>query len=122
MERAVNFDTIFVSQRGNPFTASTMNTRWSMFRKKLQTIDSSFRYRLYDARSTYGTYRLQDLLDAGLQASHALELIMGWMGHNHESTAWMYLKFLKRKESLKSKFGMLDQIMNEAIIDSLDSN
>ncbi len=39
---------------------------------------------------------------------------MGWMGHKNESTTWKYLRFLKRKETFKVKFG-IDSIMHEAL-------
>ncbi len=40
---------------------------------------------------------------------------MSWMGHKNESTTWKYLRYLKRKEALKVKFGILDSIMHEAL-------
>lgn len=40
---------------------------------------------------------------------------MGWMGHNHESTTWKYIRYLKRKEALRDKFSMLDTLMHDAL-------
>lgn len=66
-------------------------------------------------RATYGSYRLNDLLEAKLSEVESLELLMGWMGHKNESTTWKYLRFLKRKEAFKVKFGLLDSIMYKAL-------
>jgi hypothetical protein len=43
---------------------------------------------------------------------------MGWMGHKNESTTWKYLRYLKRKEVLKEKISMLDNIMHQSIEES----
>nr|MBF4328584.1 site-specific integrase [Vibrio anguillarum] len=60
-------------------------------------------------------YRLGDLLTSGLNSSEALDCLMGWMGHNHESTTWKYIRYLKRKEALRDKFSMLDTLMHDAL-------
>lgn len=106
---------LFVSQQGNPATGKSIEARWIEYRAEIKQTEPSFTHRFHDLRATYGTYRLSDLLEAGLPTIDCMELLMGWMGHKNESTTWKYLRFLKRKEAFKVKFGILDSIMHEAL-------
>ncbi|MBF4232967.1 tyrosine-type recombinase/integrase, partial [Vibrio anguillarum] len=72
---------LFVSEQGNPVTAKSIEARWTEFRTSIKKKYPSFTHRFHDLRSTYGTYRLNDLLEAGLSPMECMELLMGWMGH-----------------------------------------
>lgn len=110
---------LFISQRGNYYTSDSMQTLWSKFRKRMQShYKIHFNHRFHDLRASYGTYRLNSLLETNLDASEALNLLMGWMGHNHENTTWKYLRYLKREEALKDKISMLDSIVHEALTET----
>jgi len=109
------YEPLFVSKQGNPVTAKSIEARWTELRTQLKQHHPSFTHRFHDLRATYGTYRLNDLLEANLPVVECMELLMGWMGHKNESTTWKYLSFLKRKEAFKVKFGLLDSIMHEAL-------
>jgi site-specific recombinase XerD len=115
LEHCERHEPLFVSQQGNPVSAKSIEARWIELRAEIASAESSFTHRFHDLRSTYGTYRLHDLLEAQLPVVECMELLMGWMGHKNESTTWKYLKFLKRKEAFKVKFGILDSIMHEAL-------
>lgn len=115
LERCDRHEPLFVSQQGNPATGKSIEARWIEFRAEIKKAESSFSHRFHDLRATYGTYRLSDLLEAGLPVVDCMELLMGWMGHKDESTTWKYLRFLKRKEAFKVKFGILDSIMHDAL-------
>ncbi|WCP67033.1 site-specific integrase [Vibrio tubiashii] len=115
LERCERHEPLFVSQQGNPATGKSIEARWIEFRAEIKQAEPSFTHRFHDLRATYGTYRLSDLLEAKLPVVECMELLMGWMGHNNESTTWKYLRFLKRKEVFKVKFGILDSIMHEAL-------
>lgn len=115
LKRSERYEPLFISQQGNPATRASIEARWVELRAEIHEVDSSFKCRFHDLRATYGTYRLSDLLEAQLGTIESLELLMGWMGHKDESTTWKYLRFLKRKEVFKVKFGILDSIMHEAI-------
>lgn len=106
---------LFISQQGNPVTPNVANTRFGEMRKAIQKTQSTFNHHYHDLRCTYGTYRLRSLLDAGVDPGDALILLMGWMGHENESTTWLYLRYLKRKEALKEKISILDDIMHQAL-------
>jgi len=115
LELCERHEPLFVSEQGNPVTSRSTNVRWSEFRTLIQKKEPNFKHRFHDLRATYGTFRLHDLLGSGLAEVECLELLMGWMGHENESTTWKYLKFLKRKEVFKEKFSILDSIMHHAL-------
>ncbi|EKF9517834.1 tyrosine-type recombinase/integrase [Vibrio parahaemolyticus] len=115
LERSERHEPLFISQQGNPVTGKIIESRWVEFRAEIRKVEPSFSHRFHDLRATYGTYRLNDLLEANLPVVECMELLMGWMGHKNESTTWKYLRFLKRKEAFKVKFGVLDSIMHEAL-------
>lgn len=115
LELCERHEPLFVSEQGNPVTAKSIEARWSEFRAYIKKTYPPFTHRFHDLRSTYGTYRLNDLLEAGLTSTECMALLMGWMGHRNESTTWKYLRYLQRKEAFKVKFGILDSIMHEAL-------
>lgn len=115
LKRCDRHEPIFVSQQGNPATGKSIEARWIEFRAEIKQAEPSFTHRFHDLRATYGTYRLSDLLEAKLPVVDCMELLMGWMGHKDESTTWKYLRFLKRKEAFKVKFGILDSIMHDVL-------
>ncbi|WP_114787843.1 tyrosine-type recombinase/integrase [Vibrio tetraodonis] len=115
LELSERHEPLFVSEQGNPVTAKSIEARWTELRAEIKKTHPTFIHRFHDLRSTYGTYRLNDLLEAGLSSSECLGLLMGWMGHRNDSTTWKYLRYLKRKEAFKVKFGILDGIMHEAL-------
>ncbi|WP_172580295.1 tyrosine-type recombinase/integrase [Vibrio harveyi] len=115
LERSELHEPLFVSQQGNPATGKAIEARWVELRAEIKKTNPSFTHRFHDLRATYGTYRLNDLLEAQLPIVDCMELLMGWMGHKDESTTWKYLRFLKRKDAFKMKFGILDSIMHEAL-------
>ncbi|MCA2494328.1 MULTISPECIES: tyrosine-type recombinase/integrase [Vibrio] len=115
LERCERHEPLFVSEQGNPVTAKSIEARWSELRSVIKKLHPTFMHRFHDFRSTYGTYRLSDLLEAGLLDLECMELLMAWMGHKNESTTWKYLRFLRRKKAFKVKFGILDSIMHSAL-------
>lgn len=115
LERCLCYEPLFISEQGNPVTAKSIESRWSELRKNIKKNHPLFTHRFHDLRSTYGTYRLNDLLKSTLSTSACMALLMGWMGHKNESTTWKYLRFLKQKEAFKVKFGILDTIMHESL-------
>lgn len=115
LERCDRHEPLFVSQQGNPATGKSIEARWIEFRAEIKQAGPSFAHRFHDLRATYGTYRLNDLLEAKLSITECMELLMSWMGHKDESTTWKYLRYLKRKDAFKVKFGILDSIMREAL-------
>ncbi|AGU96645.1 site-specific integrase [Vibrio campbellii] len=115
LELCDRHEPLFVSEQGNPVTAKSIEARWTEFRTSIKNTQPSFTHRFHDLRSTYGTYRLNDLLEAGLAPMECMELLMGWMGHRNEATTWKYLRYLQRKDAFKVKFGILDAIMHDAL-------
>lgn len=106
------FEPVFISQQGNPVRPEVLNARWGTFRNMLRQKDPGFRYRFHDLRSTYATYRLHSLFESGLSEGEALDCLMGWMGHQNESTTFKYIRYLKMNETLKFAFSVLDTVMS----------
>ncbi|MDU7781680.1 MAG: hypothetical protein E7J86_21970, partial [Aeromonas caviae] len=110
-----SYEPLFISQQGNPYLPKVVDARFGELRRSMVTMGIPFTHRFHDLRCSYATYRLHSLLVAGLDPAEALDLLMQWMGHNHESTTWKYLRYLKRKEALKEKISILDNIMHQAL-------
>lgn len=115
LKKASRFEPLFISQQGNCSQPEVLNSRWVAFRNELAKKEPGFRYRFHDLRSTYATYRLQDLLESSLTEGEALDCIMGWMGHNNERTTFKYIRYLKKNEMFKYVFSLLDSVMDNAI-------
>ncbi len=113
---------LFITQRRKPYTIKTINKLWGDIRNKIRDRNNiPFNHRFHDCRCSYATYRLQSLLDAGIEPSDALTLLMGWMGHNNEKDTFEYLTFLRTHEVQKEAMTMLDSLMHEALhCDSTD--
>lgn len=106
---------LFITQRHNAYDRDTLETLWSEFQKKIRILHPQFRHRHHNLRSTYGTYRLDSLLNAGLDAADAMSLVMKWMGHANEATTWKYLQFLNKQTVLREKISMLDALMHACL-------
>lgn len=113
--RCLKHEPLFISEQGNPVDSKVTSVRWSEFRRRIMENGHSIKHKFHDLRCTYGSYRLTDLLDAGLSTGDALDCLMGWMGHKNEQTTWKYLRYLKRQDVFKFKFALLDSIMLDAI-------
>ncbi|EKM5743696.1 site-specific integrase [Enterobacter kobei] len=109
------FEPLFISQQGNCVKPQVLNARWIELRNNINQNVPGFRYRFHDLRSTYATYRLDNLLKSGLSEGEALDCIMGWMGHKNESTTFRYIAFLRKNEMLRFTFSLLDTLMDASI-------
>ncbi|EOY5739433.1 TPA: tyrosine-type recombinase/integrase [Enterobacter ludwigii] len=109
------FEPLFISQQGNCVKPQVLNARWIELRNKINQNAPGFRYRFHDLRSTYATYRLDNLLKSGLSEGEALDCIMGWMGHKNERTTFRYIAYLRKNEILRSTFSLLDTLMDASI-------
>ncbi|MEH0689930.1 site-specific integrase [Vibrio cholerae] len=109
----ISYEHIFISQQGNLYSPATLAARWGDFRKRIRTSNNNFNYKFHDLRSTYATYRIGDLLDSGIGEYDAIDTLMGYMGHNNETTTFKYIRYRKRREAISNKFTMLDNIMND---------
>jgi len=119
-KKASRFEPLFISQQGNCIQPEVLNARWVAFRNKLSKKEPSFRYRFHDLRSTYATYRLQDLLESSLTEGEALDCLMGWMGHSNERTTFKYIRYVRKSEMQKLAFSLLDTVMDNAIRENGD--
>jgi hypothetical protein len=109
---------LFINQRRVPYTTKSIMKLWGDIRTQIRMkFKLPFKHDFHDLRASYGTYRLQSLIDAGVPPSIALTLLMGWMGHDQERDTWRYLSFLKAHEVRKHAMTMLDDLMDEVVAD-----
>ncbi len=107
---------LFINQRGKRYTISSIHKLWGDLRSFVQKMFGlPFVHDFHDTRASYGTYRLQSLLDSGVMPSDAISLLMGWMGHLKESQTWEYITYLRTHEVRKAAMTMLDNLMDEAL-------
>ena len=110
------FEPLFITQRGNNYTRCSINKLWSDMRGLIQnTHNVTFGHKPHDTRSTYGTYRLESLLNNGIPPADALKLIKGWMGHKSVKDTWNYIRFLEERKIRRESMAMLDSLMEGAI-------
>lgn len=107
--------TLLLNQRGLPMTPINVTQHYSKAKKAFKVVTGrALNHRPHDARATYGTYRLASLLEH-LQPLDAMTLVMGWMGHRHESTTWRYLRYLNKEKLNSNAISMMDIFLEEAL-------
>lgn len=107
--------TLLLNQHGLPMTPINVTQHYVKARKEYKEVTGrSLNHRPHDARATYGTYRLASLLEH-LQPLDAMTLVMGWMGHRHESTTWRYLRYLNKEKLNSNAISMMDIFLEEAL-------
>ncbi len=108
-------DYLLINRFGLPFKSNNVQQHFRRLRMMLkQEHKINFIHKTHDLRATYGTYRLDSLLEY-LPEGDALALVMSWMGHKDDKTTWKYLRYLRKEEANQSAILMLDQIMEEAM-------
>lgn len=106
---------LLLNNRGMPLSSNNVQQHFRRLRKDIKNMfETSFNHRTHDLRATYGTYRLDALLDH-LPVGDALALVMAWMGHKDEKTTWKYLKYLRKEKANQSAIVLLDKILGESI-------
>ncbi|WP_372384807.1 tyrosine-type recombinase/integrase [Vibrio sp. BS-M-Sm-2] len=107
--------TLLLNNRGMPLCSNNIQQYFRRLREDIKnTFQTSFDHRTHDLRATYGTYRLDALLDH-LAVGDALALVMAWMGHKDDKTTWKYLKYLRKEKANQSAIVLLDQILEESL-------
>ncbi|SUP80089.1 site-specific tyrosine recombinase XerC [Yersinia pseudotuberculosis] len=112
---------LFINQYGREFSVASVSQAFQRVRKKLKE-NGDFEHRNHDLRATYGTYRLDELLNTKnsnnqsvLTTSEALSQLMTWMGHKNASTTMRYIHYLKAHESKVKASGIFDRILHYAL-------
>lgn len=106
---------LLLNNRGMPLCSNNIQQYFRRIHEDIRsTFNTSFNHRTHDLRATYGTYRLDALLEH-LPVGDALALVMAWMGHKDDKTTWKYLRYLKKEKANQSAIVLLDQILEESI-------
>lgn len=110
-----NSKTLLLNQNGLPMTPVNVAQHYFKAKKAYKALTGrALNHRPHDARATYGTYRLASLLEH-LPPVDAMTLVMGWMGHRHESTTWRYLRYLNKEKLNRNAISMMDIFLEEAL-------
>ncbi len=106
---------LLLNNRGMPLCSNNIQQYFRRLRKDIRNkYHALFAHKTHDLRATYGTYRLDALLDH-LPVGDALALVMAWMGHKDDKTTWKYLKYLRKEKANQSAMVLLDQILEESL-------
>lgn len=99
---------LLINQRGSFFSSKTLDARWGEIRNAFSSDKIDFEHKFHNLRSTYAVFRLEELLNTGLNESEALDYLQAVMGHKHRTALLAYLKFSKQVKSA-------NQVYEEAI-------
>ncbi len=109
------YSTLLLNNRGMPLCSNNIQQYFRRLREDIKDrFQTSFAHRTHDLRATYGTYRLDALLEH-LAVGDALALVMAWMGHKDDKTTWKYLKYLRKEKANQSAIVLLDQILEGSL-------
>lgn len=88
-------DFAFISESGENYSLSTLNSRWSDIRRTIEDpklgLGESFEHKPHNLRATYAVERIINLLDHNISEGKAFRHIQGHLGHENEDTTLHYL-------------------------------
>ncbi|HCE5202941.1 TPA: site-specific integrase [Vibrio parahaemolyticus] len=88
---------LFLSNKGEPYSANTLETHFSNFRKQIREVDSSWYYRIHDLRSTFATHWLwEESKERNVSYDYLMDELAVLMGHASTSTTEKYIKFMNK--------------------------
>ncbi|EHH1101425.1 site-specific integrase [Vibrio parahaemolyticus] len=114
INRKGNSDRLFINRDGKLFAKNTIETAWSAFRRKIRKIDSSWYYRIHDLRSTFATYKFEELVEI-YGVITAGTLLQSLMRQQDFSSTLKYIKFFEVNSVKKEHGRMLNQICEDSI-------
>ncbi len=119
-ERAKKFkgkeSALLLSNRGKALCSNNIQQYFRRIKRDIEKkYHTTFLHRTHDLRASYGTYRLDALLEH-IPIGDAMALVMSWMGHKDDKTTWKYLRYLRKEEANHNAVVMLDQILEEALL------
>ncbi|AEX22821.1 site-specific integrase [Vibrio sp. EJY3] len=90
-------DYLFISNKGTPYSGSTLETHFSNLRKQIREIDSTWYYRIHDLRSTFATHWLwRESQERDVGYDYLIDELAELMGHASTSTTEKYIKFMNK--------------------------
>lgn len=105
----VDKDKLFITRRGNPYTADAVNRLVGEMRIRATKSGLKFmeNFKFHQSRATFGSWFMNILLDSGVKPSRAIGVVQDAMLHKNEQSTWKYIKFIERnrgKEQAVSGF------------------
>nr|WP_235800541.1 site-specific integrase [Vibrio lentus] len=87
----------FLSNKGVPYSANTLETHFSNLRKQIREVDSSWYYRIHDLRSTFATHWLwEESKDRSVSYDYLMGDLAELMGHASTSTTEKYIQYMNK--------------------------
>ncbi|MEZ8037723.1 MULTISPECIES: tyrosine-type recombinase/integrase [Vibrio] len=88
---------LFTSNKGRPYTENTLEVHFGVLRKRLQTIDPTWYYRIHDLRSTFATHWLEnEYRKRQVVYEYLMDELASLMGHSNTATTEKYIKFMNK--------------------------
>ncbi|MFV8432942.1 tyrosine-type recombinase/integrase [Vibrio owensii] len=88
---------LFLSNKGVPHSANTLETHFSNLRKKIREVDSSWYYRIHDLRSTFATHWLwNESKERHVGYDYLMDELAQLMGHASTSTTEKYIQYMNK--------------------------
>ncbi|WP_372383910.1 tyrosine-type recombinase/integrase [Vibrio sp. BS-M-Sm-2] len=88
---------LFISNKGVPYSASTLETHFSNLRKQIREVDSSWYYRIHDLRSTFATHWLwEESKERNVSYDYLMSELAYLMGHASTSTTEKYIQYMNK--------------------------
>ncbi|ANQ27017.1 integrase [Vibrio natriegens] len=88
---------LFLSNKGVPYSANTLETHFSNLRKQIREVDSSWYYRIHDLRSTYATHWLwEESKERNVSYDYLMGDLSELMGHASTSTTEKYIQYMNK--------------------------
>ena len=88
-------DYLFVSNKGRPYTANTVEVHFGGLRRLIQAIEPTWYYRIHDLRSTFATHWLWSESEKRHVAyDFLMDELAKLMGHASTSMTEKYIKFM----------------------------
>ncbi|MBD1575904.1 phage integrase family protein [Vibrio sp. S11_S32] len=92
-----NVKYLFLSNKGVPYSANTLETHFSNLRKQIREVDSSWYYRIHDLRSTFATHWLwRESKERDVDYDYLMDELAQLMGHASTSTTEKYIKYMNK--------------------------
>ncbi|WP_418356956.1 tyrosine-type recombinase/integrase [Shewanella basaltis] len=90
---------LFLSNKGAPYSANTLETHFSNLRKLIREVDTSWYYRIHDLRSTFATHWLwEESKERNVSYDYLMGDLADLMGHASTSTTEKYIKYMNKQD------------------------
>lgn len=94
-----HLDFMFLSNKGKPYSESTLESHFAKLRKSIQKEDPSWYYRVHDLRSTFASHwLLNERKKRNVSYYYLMDELKDLMGHSSTIMTEKYIKFMEERE------------------------